>query len=271
MNRFARWRVLRRLRGRAERGELTKAMIDRGRIEIIEAIGFLHWVRQHDATINTAGQDILDRYLFAHPSRVDTLCTFISWLPREADHTRFEAPSNRQAEPSVVLSDGDRWGNVDLLLNDDTIRLYIRIIGLFTLLFAQPLTSICRMRRTQITDTGDHILVTFDREPIEMPTILDTLIRDHLERRGNASYASRNNGWLFPGGIPGRPLQTENVRSQLVELGIKPHDNRKAALFQLAATIPAPVLAELVGISPATAVQWATLTARSWSAYIAQR
>ncbi len=71
---------------------------------------------------------------------------------------------------------------------------------------------------------------------------------EHLGARGNASYASRDNGWLFPGGIPGRPLQTENVRAQLVEIGIKPHDNRKTALFQLAATIPTPVLADLVGI-----------------------
>ena len=63
-----------------------------------------------------------------------------------------------------------------------------------------------------------------------MPPELDTLLREQLGRRGDASFASRENGWLFPGGIPGRPLQTENIRAQLVELGIKPYDNRKTTL-----------------------------------------
>lgn len=271
VNRFARWRVLRRLRGRAERGELTKAMIDRGRVEITEAVRFLDWARQQGTTIDTVSQEMLDRYFHAQPSKVDTLCTFLNWLPARPAGLEIELPSHRQAQPMVTVSDEDRWASVELLLNDDSIRLYVRVAGLFTLLFAQPLTSICRMRSSQVDASDDQVLVTFDREPVEMPPGLDDLIRRHLGARGNASYASRDNGWLFPGGIPGRPLQTENVRAQLVELGIKPHDNRKTALFQLAATIPTPVLADLVGVSRNTAVRWAALTSRSWSAYIAQR
>ncbi len=78
----------------------------------------------------------------------------------------------------------------------------MRIAGLFPLLFAQPLTSICRMHTGQVDTTDDdQVLVAFDREPIEMP----------------------------------------------------------------------PVLADLVGITPDTAMRWAALTSRSWSAYIAQR
>ncbi|MGO1765428.1 MULTISPECIES: hypothetical protein [Micrococcales] len=74
VNRFARWRVLRRLRGHAERGELTKAMIDRGRAEITEAIRFLNWARHHGETIDTVSQGMLDRYFHTHPSKIDTLC-----------------------------------------------------------------------------------------------------------------------------------------------------------------------------------------------------
>lgn len=152
VNRFARWRVLRRLRNRAERGELTKAMIDRGRIEIIEAIRFLAWARRHGESIDTTDQEVLDRYFLADPSRVDTLCTFLNWLPPRAARTKLELPTHRQSEPIVTGSDEDRWANVELLLGDDTIRLYVRIAGLFTLLFARPLTSICRMSRTQVDD-----------------------------------------------------------------------------------------------------------------------
>ncbi len=140
------------------------------------------------------------------------------------------------------------------------------------LLFAQPLATICRMRTDQVTITDDgDVLVRFKDTAIQMPGPLDALIRDHLTRHGQASYASRNGRWLFPGGITGNPLTTENVRSQLVARGIKPHDSRKAALFQLAAEVPTPILADLLGIHTTTAVAWATLAARDWSSYITER
>jgi hypothetical protein len=41
--------------------------------------------------------------------------------------------------------------------------------------------------------------------------------------------------------------------------------DRNAALMQLAAEIPAPVLGDLLGLSPQTAVRWATLAARDWA------
>ncbi len=271
VNCFARWRVLRHLRARAEQGQLTKGVINRGRTEITEAIRFLAWLREHDAGIDTLDQTFLDRYFHAHPARTHTLSTFLNWLLPQPGRPELEQPAHRQAAPNVTVSDEERWRSVELLLHDDSIRRYVRIAGLLTLLFAQPLTTICRMRTHQVRLDPDHVLVTFDREAVLMPPGLDDLIRQHLGRRGRASYVSRDNGWLFPGGIPGQPLQTENVRAQLVELGIKPHDNRKIALFQLAATIPTPVLADLIGIAPKTAVRWATLNSRSWSAYIAER
>ena len=97
------------------------------------------------------------------------------------------------------------------------------------------------------------------------------LIREHLEHRGKSLYASRETGWLFPGGNPDRHLATENIRSQLVAIGIKPYENRKATLFQLAGEIPAPVLAELIGITNNNAADWARLAARDWTDYIAER
>ena len=92
-----------------------------------------------------------------------------------------------------------------------------------------------------------------------------------LARRGQASYASRPDQWLFPGGIPGKHLATENIRGQLVERGIQPNSARKAAMFQLAGEIPTPILADILGLSPQTAVRWAALAARDWSQYTAMR
>ncbi len=77
----------------------------------------------------------------------------------------------------VTVSDEDRWASVEQLLHDETIRLNVRIAGLFTLLFAQPLTSICQMHTGQVDTTDDdQVLVAFDREPIEMPPVLADLV-----------------------------------------------------------------------------------------------
>lgn len=128
------------------------------------------------------------------------------------------------------------------------------------------------MRTSQVTLTPDGwVEVTFHTVPIQMPAILDDLVRDHLDERGVSQYGRRNTDWLFPGGQPGHHLQTENIRRQLVELGIKPLESRKAALMQLAAETPAPILAELLGTTDNKAANWARLAARDWTGYIADR
>jgi hypothetical protein len=77
--------------------------------------------------------------------------------------------------------------------------------------------------------------------------------------------------WLFPGGIPGKHLATENIRAQLAERGIQPRAARNAAMFQLAAEIPTPILADILGLGATTATSWAALASRDWSRYTAQR
>jgi integrase len=163
----------------------------------------------------------------------------------------------------VTLSDHDRWQHVERLLHDDTIQLYARVAGLLILLYAQPLSRICRMKPEQVTLGSDGIVtVTLGTVAIEMPELLDRLVLAQLDRCTHIRYASHQKKWLFPGRHAGRHLATENIH---------PADARKAAMFQLAAEIPTPVLAELLGLSPATATRWATLAARDWSQYATMR
>ena len=61
---------------------------------------------------------------------------------------------------AVTLADEDRWTQVQLLLHDDTIRLYTRIAGLFVLLYAQPLARVARMRADQITVSTEGVVVS---------------------------------------------------------------------------------------------------------------
>jgi hypothetical protein len=120
---------------------------------------------------------------------------------------------------------------VDRLLHDASIKRYTRIGGLFTLLFAQPLSRIVAMKTSQITQIDDTLNVTFRSIAIPRPAPLDTLVREHLGSRGMSLHGSRDTVWLFPGGSPGRHLNTENIRAQLVAIGMKPYEGRKATLF----------------------------------------
>ena len=127
------------------------------------------------------------------------------------------------------------------------------------------------MTHHQVAKNGGLVTVTFDTEAVELPEPLDRLVLEQHAQATGGRYATHRTNWLFPGRHAGRPLATENFRSQLVTLGIAPNQARKAAMFQLAAEMPAPVLADLLGLAPTTASRWAKLAARDWSQYAAMR
>ncbi|WP_150463272.1 hypothetical protein [Nesterenkonia ebinurensis] len=269
IGRYARWHLIRHLRGLAARGELTKTATYGARSQVNGAIRLCQWATAHGTPLTCLTQGQLEAYLAEHPGAGNIQQRFVAWLRRTRTNTAVTIPWRETTLPEVITADDDRWAQIDLLLHDDTIPLYARIGGLFTLLFAQPLQTIVAMRADQITlddDTG--VLVTFDTLPIEMPPGLDTLIRRRLIRPGTPSIASTGHGWLFPGRHPGRHLVREVFRGKLVACGIRPGDSRHAAMFALASEVPAPVLAELIGIANKTATKWAALAARDWNGYI---
>lgn len=262
--------MLRRLRHQEQRGVLTHGAISAGRASIVATTRLLNWLDHRGTDITAATQADLDRYAVEHHGPARSVVPFLAWSQRTRLSGALSVPAGPREQPQVSLSDRDRWAHVELLLHDQSIRLYVRVAGLFTLLFAQPLARTCRMQAEQITVHHDGtVTLTFDTFPIELPKPLDQLLRRHLATRGQASYASRPDRWLFPGGHPGKHLATENIRSQLVQRGIQPGTARNAAMYQLAAEIPTPILAEMLALNPNTAARWAALAARDWSHYTA--
>ncbi|WP_448233177.1 hypothetical protein [Microbacterium lacticum] len=270
---FAHWSVIRRLRHAADRDQLTKGAVQGARYQIKKTIELLAWLEHRDTIIADATQTHIEAYLASTTmSTVTIIAQFTRWLADTGTNTHVNVASLPPSKAAVTMTDDERWRHVRTLLHDDSIRLYVRIGGLFMLLFAQSLTSISRMRADQIDTTNpERVTVIFRHEPVQMPEPLGALLREQLTRRGHASYASRDNGWLFPGGRPGRHLLTENFRGGLVDLGIHPHSARHAALFSLATEVPHMILAQTLGISHTNAITWAALAARDWSGYIPHR
>lgn len=271
LRRFGRWHVMKQMRQAASAGRMTRGTADTARYRVRTAARLLAHFDNRGVTAQTATQADLDHYV-AGRGRLSGEHGFIRWLRTTGVNTHIRLPTPPQRpDPAVTVGDDHRWEIIDRLLHDPSIKRYTRIGGLFTLLFAQRMIDIVAMKTNQVTHVDGRLHVTFNNTAIAMPTPLDTLIVEHIAERGMSLHASRDTGWLFPGGSPGRHIATENIRRGLVAVGMKPYEGRKAALFQLAADIPAPVLADLIGISHKNAADWAHLAARDWRTYIAHR
>jgi len=77
--------------------------------------------------------------------------------------------------------------------------------------------------------------------------------------------------WLFAGRKAGDHLSADRLRDRLKALGITSRRARHAALLALAARMPAPILAERLGIHPARAALSARLAGAPYADYVALR
>ncbi len=70
--------------------------------------------------------------------------------------------------------------------------------------------------------------------------------------------------------MPGKPITASQLGERLRALGIYAMPGRRAALTDLAARMPAAVLADLLHLSPGTAVRWVHQAGGDWSRYAAE-
>jgi len=272
IRRYAHWKVIRHMIKLHEQGRLTASATNAARNRITAAIAMLDYFHRHDATAATATQALVERYVARRTAFASLEYTFVTWLRTTRINPGIRLPTPPDGPPNLTLGHEDRWRQIGLLLNDSTLLPWIRVSGLFVVLFALPLVRTLMMRTDQVTLAPDgRVLVTFGEVPIEMPPGVDDLVRNLLANGSTHSYTRTGTHWLFPGRIAGRAMAATALRAQLYPLGIKSRASRQAALFQLAGEVPAPVLAELIGITPGTAATWAALSARDWSGYIAER
>jgi hypothetical protein len=171
-----------------------------------------------------------------------------------------------------ALDADERWTIARRLLHDDSVELLDRVAGSFVLLYAQPLSRVAVVTHEQITTTGDTVSVQFGRYAIEIPAPLDQLVAT-LAATGRRPHGSigtpTTSPWLFLGHLPGRPITAGRLGARLGTLGIDARAARRSALIQLAAELPAPVLADTLGIKITTASDWVKSAGGDWSSYAA--
>lgn len=268
---FATWRVLRRVRRRADHNSVERTAISHARNQVLGAVRFLDWLAAHRLTLGTSTQSDLDLWLATGPRSRYDVRHFVEWTSEHRLSPKLKVPQVRSG-PGDALDTDTRWAIIAKLLRDPGIEVADRIAASFVLLYAQPLSRVSMMTVDAVTTTDTDVSVRFGTQAVAVPEPLATHVTT-LVSTGRAHHigigSTASSRWLFPGHLPGRPITANRLGQRLSVFGIDARTARRAAQQHLAAQVPAVVLAEMLGVAIGTAVDWVHAAGGDWANYSA--
>ncbi|MBE7702272.1 hypothetical protein H9623_18430 [Oerskovia sp. Sa1BUA8] len=274
---YARWSVLRRARRRAACRHYSFSAGQGDRRRISEAIKLLRWLHQRDRSLADLTQADLDRHLRGDRNRAAHLTGFITWArSRDLVDGCLVVPL-RQADEPVLLADvEDHDARLRTLLADPAASLETQVAGLLVMMLALPLTRIQRLTTSDLHTRDGVVRLALANHPVPLPPVLAERIARLAQIAQGKPYAlvpgTNDNRWLLPSPtLPGMHLCTRQIAANLHKAGIPVRTSRHLALLLLAERLPAPVLAELLGLSQSTAAKWAIHSQTGWADYLAAR
>ncbi|MEO3798020.1 hypothetical protein ABGB14_48155 [Nonomuraea sp. B10E15] len=268
---YVHWFLLKRARRRAERRRHpahTGAFL---RTWIRIALELLTWLDDHDGSLATLTQADLDRWLAAGNTRNHTIRYFLGWAADRGIAPRLTIPPIPRQDPARILDEQEHWGQFQRCLADTALPLDVRVAGALLLLFGLPISRIRLLRAEHLQDRDDGTYLDIGRHPLLIPPRLAVLLRELAATPVNRSNMAVSVTWLFPGLVPGQPASSSAFGRKICEHGIEARPARNAALIALVEDVPAPVMADILGLHISTAVRWADIAKRDWSAYLAAR
>ena len=267
---YATWQVMRRLRASAEQNR-ARTPTANARNNIRAAASLLAWLRSRHTTLSDARQGDIDQWLRTGPS-ASLARDFLTWAASRGHGQRLDIPAPARATGAAISQD-QRWAHAARLLHDDALDPTDRVAGCLLLLYGQPLSRIAVMTTSQVTRSrrarcSSGSAATTCPSPDRSPPPSRQLINDGRSHRGVGS--PQQTTWLFPGHLPGHPITPATLGERLRALGIYAQTGRRAALLDLAAQLPAAVLADLLGLHQNTAAKWMHQAGGDWSRYAAE-
>ncbi len=269
---WARWQVLRPLRDKASLGPLLDSTGYSARTRLQNVVSFCGFLVSRGRTLSTCRQADIDDWASSQPrKRMNSLGGFASWAMTRHAMPRLEVPAGRSGAPVAPLASDDRWKIARRLLHGRDIDPAVRVGGALAVIYAQPLFKISRLRVDDLDVTADRVVIRFNGGArIELPEPLAGHARAAIAGRRPAPSKANlptDAGWLFPGKVPGRPITAQGLSHQLARHGVRAEALRLTALYQFAAKMRAPLLADILGVSTRTAEVWSRLAGRTWIDY----
>ncbi len=273
LRRYAAWSVLRRGRSRAASGGRVTASVRRyAHIRIGVAAGFLTWLADtQGVALSAATQSDVDRWLSDGRTTRRRLRDFLRWAHAQGLAADLTVPwLGRTGPAEQIIRDEDRWDLLRRCLHDESIELRLRVAGALLLLYAQTPSRIVELTNEHLSTNGPDDYLVFGAQPALLPPKLATLIRT-LDTPSRAPLPSPARRWLFPAPRLDDHPDPGRLALLLNQIGIYTRPARGGALCGLAGDLPAPVLADLLGISINTATRWGAIAGRDWTDYLAAR
>lgn len=266
---YATWRVLRRARRRAEHNGNGRTPTSHPRTQLLVASRFLRWLDQRGISLAQCSQGDVDNWLAEGPAGYGVR-DFLNWTAEHHHSATMIIPAIGRTTGTATDPDR-RWALLARLLHDDTLELTDRVAGSLLLCYGQQLSRIAVMTTEQLHRHDNRVSLRFGTHDITVPEPLAGLLTELIDvGRGHRGVGSpRTSPWLFPGHLPGRPITPSRLGERLRLLGVRALPGRRATLLQLAAEIPAAVLAELLHLTPGTATRWTRDAGGDWSRYAA--
>ena len=272
---FATWQIGRRLAETTARhqGPPPPSAVKHARTQVREAIRLTQWLHTQALDLGDLRQDLLDEWLATGASTRRSISGFIDWLGRAHPASRrLQVMWPPAAHNPPIASDEQRLQALTVLLADHHVAPRVRFAAASVLLFAQPLTRVAALHRSDVTNSAGGWLIRFGPRPVHAPALLDALIEDlSATVPGSSRTAAKASDWLLPGRKHGTHITSEELRRQLKVLGMPIRPGRRGAMLALAAELPAPVLSEHFGVHRARAAQWTRAAGRTYADYVATR
>lgn len=265
IRRYHQWRTLPRLRQRAEPTSTGVFANHMRNVRLIAA--FLAWLQEQHLHLSTMDQAVVDRYFAAASSR-DVLGQFLTWAAGSGLCTRVEVPRVRGGPPQAAMSDEALAELAERVLADVALSPVGRLLALFAIVYAQPIRSSVELRLEAVEQDEGRVSIRFAATRVHLPATIAKLLQEHLEQlETRGSYHPIVNEWLFPGIVPGQHLAAGTGIGLLTRAGLSVRALRTSRLVLLSQTVPARVLADVIGISTQTAHARSIASGGTWQSY----
>jgi hypothetical protein len=261
---YATWQVAHQLARSTQTGKASLASSKHARSLVTQAINLTHWLHTLDLELGDLRQNLIDEWIAQGNTARRKARLFLQWLQRNGTTGELHVAWNECSTHPDPLSETERFAILRTLLHGEDIDARDRLAGSLLLLYAQPLTRAARLTTGEIYETERTVGIKLARGVVALPEPLACIT---LELRQSAGTGR----WLFPGRKAGTHISPDQLLQRLKRYGITGRAGRQGALLALAARLPAPILAERLGIHQARAAQWVRLAGATYADYVALR